>query len=154
MPDYDPVRLAQVLDELRQGRNESYRETSLNAGLDHGALRRYICDGRRPQRQALIALADHFGVNPNELLPLAGYPPMKLFERVAVDPESLPSDIGGLVEDLQRLVEGYADADEQAENPRARSARLRVAVRTEAPAGPADRAALGLPALARHREKT
>ena len=103
MPDYDPIRLAQVLDELRQGRNESYRETSLNAGLDHGALRRYVCDGRRPQRQALIALADHFGVNPNELLPLAGYPPMKLFERVAVDPDSLPSDIGGLVEDLQRI---------------------------------------------------
>ena len=103
MPDYDPIRLAQVLDELRQGRNESYRETSLNAGLDHGALRRYICDSRRPQRQALIALADHFGVNPNELLPLAGYPPMKLFERMAVDPDSLPSDIGGLVEDLQRI---------------------------------------------------
>jgi transcriptional regulator with XRE-family HTH domain len=101
MPDYDPTRLALVLDELRQGRNESYRETSLNAGLDHGTLRRYVCDGRRPQRQALIALADHFGVNPNELLPLAGYPPMKLFERVAVDPDSLPSDIGGLVEDLQ-----------------------------------------------------
>jgi transcriptional regulator with XRE-family HTH domain len=101
MPDYDPIRLAQVLDELRQGRNESYRETSLNAGLDHGALRRYVCDGRRPQRQALIALADHFGINPNELLPLADYPPMKLFERVAVDPDSLPSDIGGLVEDLQ-----------------------------------------------------
>ena len=103
MPDYDPIRLAQVLDELRQGRNESHRETSLSAGLDHGALRRYVCDGRRPQRQALIALADHFGVNPNELLPLAGYPPMKLFERVAVDPDSLPSDIGGLVEDLQRI---------------------------------------------------
>jgi transcriptional regulator with XRE-family HTH domain len=103
MPDYDPIRLGQVLDELRQGRNESYREASLNAGLDHGALRRYICDGRRPQRQALIALADHFGVNPNELLPLAGYPPMKLFERVVVDPDSLPPDIGGLVEDLQRI---------------------------------------------------
>ena len=103
MPDYDPVCLAQVLDELRQSRNESYREASLNAGLDHGALRRYICDGRRPQRQALIALADHFSINPNELLPLAGYPPMKLFEREAVDPDSLTSDIGGLVEDLQRI---------------------------------------------------
>ncbi|MGD2207508.1 MAG: helix-turn-helix transcriptional regulator [Anaerolineae bacterium] len=103
MPDYDPARLAQVLDELRQDRNESYREASLNAGLDHGALRRYVVDGRRPQRQALIALADHFGVNPNELLPLAGYPTMKLFKRVAVDPDSLPSDIGNLVEDLQRI---------------------------------------------------
>jgi 16S rRNA (cytosine1402-N4)-methyltransferase len=40
------------------------------------------------------------------------------------------------------------EADEVAANPRARSAKLRVARRTEAPAGPADRAALGLPALA------
>lgn len=40
------------------------------------------------------------------------------------------------------------DEDELAANPRARSARLRMARRTEAPAGPADRAALGLPPLA------
>jgi 16S rRNA (cytosine1402-N4)-methyltransferase len=38
-----------------------------------------------------------------------------------------------------------ADAEELARNPRARSARLRVARRTAAPAGPSDRAALGLP---------
>jgi 16S rRNA (cytosine1402-N4)-methyltransferase len=38
-----------------------------------------------------------------------------------------------------------ADDEELALNPRARSARLRVARRTAAPAGPADRAALGLP---------
>jgi 16S rRNA (cytosine1402-N4)-methyltransferase len=38
-----------------------------------------------------------------------------------------------------------ADEEELARNPRARSARLRVARRTDAPAGPADRAALGLP---------
>ena len=37
------------------------------------------------------------------------------------------------------------DEDELAHNPRARSARLRVAERTEAPAASADRAALGLP---------
>lgn len=103
MPDYDPARLAQVLEELRQARNESYREAALRAGLDHGALRRYVVDGRRPQRQALIALADHFGVNPNELLPLAGYPPMKLFQQAAVDPDSLPSELGDLIADLQRI---------------------------------------------------
>ncbi len=37
------------------------------------------------------------------------------------------------------------DDDELAENPRARSAKLRVGIRTEAPAGSVDRAALGLP---------
>ncbi|MDF0596714.1 16S rRNA (cytosine(1402)-N(4))-methyltransferase RsmH [Psychromarinibacter halotolerans] len=39
------------------------------------------------------------------------------------------------------------DDDELAENPRARSARLRVARRTDAPAGAADRAKLGMPML-------
>lgn len=38
-----------------------------------------------------------------------------------------------------------ADADEVAQNPRARSARLRMARRTEAPASSVDRARLGLP---------
>ena len=40
------------------------------------------------------------------------------------------------------------DPDELAANPRARSAKLRVARRTDAPAGRADRSALGLPAPA------
>jgi 16S rRNA (cytosine1402-N4)-methyltransferase len=44
-----------------------------------------------------------------------------------------------------------ADAEELARNPRARSARLRVARRTAAPAGPADRTALGLPQLSQTR---
>jgi len=39
------------------------------------------------------------------------------------------------------------DAGELAANPRARSAKLRIARRTDAPAGPVDRAALGLPRL-------
>ncbi|OWU83974.1 16S rRNA methyltransferase [Oceanicola sp. 22II-s10i] len=39
------------------------------------------------------------------------------------------------------------DDDELAQNPRARSARLRVARRTDAPAGPVDEGALGMPKL-------
>lgn len=39
------------------------------------------------------------------------------------------------------------DADELAENPRARSARLRVAVRTDAPAGAIDPTSIGMPQL-------
>ncbi|MDQ2089280.1 16S rRNA (cytosine(1402)-N(4))-methyltransferase RsmH [Marimonas arenosa] len=41
------------------------------------------------------------------------------------------------------------DDRELAENPRSRSARLRVAVRTEAPATPVDRKAIGMPQLGR-----
>jgi 16S rRNA (cytosine1402-N4)-methyltransferase len=40
------------------------------------------------------------------------------------------------------------DPDELAANPRARSAKLRVGIRTDAPAGHADRAALGVPQIA------
>lgn len=40
------------------------------------------------------------------------------------------------------------DVAEQAANPRARSARLRVGTRTDAPAGPPDRTRLGLPKIA------
>lgn len=40
-----------------------------------------------------------------------------------------------------------ADAGELAENPRARSARLRIAIRTEAPAGRVDPRAIGMPQL-------
>ncbi|WP_375281685.1 16S rRNA (cytosine(1402)-N(4))-methyltransferase RsmH [Pseudooctadecabacter sp.] len=39
------------------------------------------------------------------------------------------------------------DADELEANPRARSAKLRVATRTDAPAGPVDRSKLGMPML-------
>ncbi len=45
------------------------------------------------------------------------------------------------------------DADELARNPRARSARLRIATRTDMPAGPAPRASLGLPEIAKPERK-
>lgn len=44
-----------------------------------------------------------------------------------------------------------ADEDEVAANPRARSAKLRVARRTDAPAGAVDRSKLGMPHLKDHR---
>ncbi|WP_104019301.1 16S rRNA (cytosine(1402)-N(4))-methyltransferase RsmH [Roseovarius nitratireducens] len=44
-----------------------------------------------------------------------------------------------------------ADADELDANPRARSARLRMGIRTDAPPGTSDRTALGLPLLAGER---
>ena len=43
------------------------------------------------------------------------------------------------------------DDDELAQNPRSRSAKLRVAQRTDAPAGPMDRSKLGMPQLKDHR---
>jgi len=103
--EYDPQPLAEFFKGLLAERNESYREASLRAGLDQQALGRYIRNGQRPARTSALALADHFGVNPNVVLELAGYPPMEIFEQVAVDPESMPSDLRPLVEDLQQIAD-------------------------------------------------
>jgi hypothetical protein len=102
---YDPEPLKACLEALLAEHNESYREASIRSTLDHQALRRYVVLGQRPSRSSVLALADHFGANPNDLLVLAGYPPMEIFERTIVDPESLPSDIRPLLNDLQRIAD-------------------------------------------------
>ena len=103
--DYDPRPLAEFLEALLVERNESYREASLRSGLDHQALRRYTHEAQRPSRTSIMAMADHFGVNPNELMVLAGYKPMAIFEQAEVNPETLPSDLRPLIEDFQRIAD-------------------------------------------------
>ena len=73
---YDRAALAEYLEGLRRNRNESFRQAALRSGLDHGALLRYTKKHQRPTRESCIALADHFGVNPNEILTRAGYDPL------------------------------------------------------------------------------
>lgn len=102
---YDPTRLITVLEGLLAERNESYREASLRAGLDHGAVRRYLRDRRRPSRDSLLVLADHFEVNPNDLLVLVGYPPMRMFERKPADLNLLSPTVRLVVEDLERIAD-------------------------------------------------
>ncbi len=91
--EYDREAFARYLDGLRQERNESYREASLRAGLDHGSLARYVKKKQRPTRESCIALADHFGVNPNEVLTRAGYEPLHFFDRSLVDPTAYPPEV-------------------------------------------------------------
>lgn len=59
-------------------------------------------------------------------------------------PQGAPRDPGFVLTPKKAIA---PDADEIAANPRARSARLRVATRTAAPAAPVDRTAIGLPKL-------
>jgi len=100
---YDPERLAAVFRRLLEEHNESYREASLRAGLDHATLGRYIRDKQRPSRSSLLVLADHFGVNPNDLLELAGYDPLEIFEREATDLEGVSPAVRALVDDMERI---------------------------------------------------
>ncbi len=100
---YDRAAFAGYLERLLDERNESMREASLEAGLDHSALSRFITQRQRPTRESCIALADHFRVNPNEILTRAGYDAMHFFDRTLVDPEALPVEVAVLARYLSRI---------------------------------------------------
>jgi transcriptional regulator with XRE-family HTH domain len=100
---YDRSALAEYLDELRLDHNESFREAALRSGLDHGALLRYVRKHQRPTRESCIAMADHFGVNPNEILTRAGYDPLHFFDRSLVDPQALAPEVEEIAIYLNRL---------------------------------------------------
>ncbi len=88
---YDPNPLVERIRDLLKKHNESYREAALNSGLDHQAIRRAL-SGQRPSMTTCILLADHFGVNPNEILQLAGLPTLKPFEIKTASADHLPPE--------------------------------------------------------------
>ena len=89
---YDPEPLRERVKELLTQRKESMRGAALASGLDHGYLQRIINLKQRPKIEALILLADHFEINPNELLTLAGYPALKVFDIRTESAENLPPE--------------------------------------------------------------
>lgn len=90
------------LKELMEKHNESYREAGMDAGLDHQAIRR-ILSGQRPAMVNCILLADHYGVNPNEFLELAGWPTLKVFDIKKVDSDRLPPEAVDVAIALSRI---------------------------------------------------
>ncbi len=88
---YDPQPFITRLNELLKKQKESYREAALSSGLDHQAVRRILA-GQQPSMTNCILLADHFGVNPNEFLQLAGWPILKAFDMEPLDQKSLPPE--------------------------------------------------------------
>jgi hypothetical protein len=101
--DYDRAAFSAYLEGLLENHNESMREASLKAGLDHGALCRFITKHQRPTRESCIAIADHFRLNPNEVLTRAGYDPMHFFDRSLIDPGALPPEVMALAEHLSHI---------------------------------------------------
>lgn len=99
---YDPEPLRQLLLELLRRTGESYRRASLAAGLPSNAISKYM-KGIRPSRHACVALADHFGVNPNEFLQAAGYEPLHFFDRSLVQPGELSPEVQELAAQLQEI---------------------------------------------------
>jgi len=52
---------------------------------------------------ACILLADHLGVNPKELLTLAGWPPLEVFGIDTESAEALPPEAVDIARDIARI---------------------------------------------------
>jgi len=88
---YDRDKLLARLDELLEKHNESRREAAIAAGLDHQGLNR-IYYGMRPSVTTCILLANHWGLNPNEMLVYAGWPELDMFKIETKSAEDLPPE--------------------------------------------------------------
>jgi transcriptional regulator with XRE-family HTH domain len=88
---FDNGPFVERLQGLLKEFNQSYRQAALRAGLDEQAVRR-ILTGQRPNITSCVLLAQHFKVDPNEFLRLAGYPELDIFKLETVSAESLPPE--------------------------------------------------------------
>jgi transcriptional regulator with XRE-family HTH domain len=102
--DYDPNPLQELLKELLEESNESYREASSAAGLHPTTVSNYM-RGTRPMRDACIALADHFGINPNKMLEAAGYEPLYFFDKRDIDLSKVGPEGKQILEKLERITD-------------------------------------------------
>ena len=99
----DLEKLSAFLGRLLKERNETMRQASLAAGLEHGAMHRYVKEKRRPTRESCIALASHYEINPNELLVLAGYDPMVYFDPSLLGTGDYPPEVKEVATLLTRI---------------------------------------------------
>ena len=88
---FDPEPLVARLRELMKSFNESYRESSLRSGLDEQAIRRILA-GQRPNITSCVLMANHFGIDPNEFITLAGWPEIDVFKVKTVSADRLPPE--------------------------------------------------------------
>lgn len=101
---YNPEPLITRLNKLVEEHNESWREAATKSGLDYQSVRRYL-GGRRPHIMACILLANHYKINPNELLTLAGWPPMDVFEIKTESAEHLPPEAVDVARDVAKIAD-------------------------------------------------
>ena len=99
---YDPQPFITRLNELLNKQKESYREAALSSGLDHQAVRRILV-GQQPSMTNCILLADHFGVNPNEFLRLAGWPTLSAFDKDSINSQNLPPEAVEVAVELAKI---------------------------------------------------
>ncbi len=102
--EFNPEPLRNRIQELLAVNKESYREVSLKAGVDHQAVFR-LMEGHRPAMHICIMLADYFKINPNELLLLADWPPLRAFEVHEPRAEHLPPEALDVALDIAKIQE-------------------------------------------------
>jgi len=100
---YRAAAFSEYLRELIERSGKSMRRVSLEAGLSHGAVGSFIRHFRRPHRDSCLLLAEVLGVDPNEMLRMAGYEPMPVVERSLIDPTEFPSDVKALAAQLAAI---------------------------------------------------
>jgi hypothetical protein len=93
-------------------------------------------------RDACIALADYFDVNPNEMLEAAGYEPLHFFDRTLIDPQEMSDDVKELAAEIEKvknpqarrslikamkvLTEAYLDAPTETSEPDQKTGKTRT----------------------------
>ena len=99
---YNPEPFLKRIDELMAEKNLSMRYVGIESGLDHQAIRR-LKDGDRPNITYCILLANFFDINPNELLELAQWPTLKVFDIKRASAENLPPEAVDVALDIARI---------------------------------------------------
>jgi len=80
------------------------RQVGIESGLDHQVIRRLKeVRAKRPNMTYCILLADYFGINPNELLQLAGWPSLKLLDIKRASIDNLPPEAVDVALDIARI---------------------------------------------------
>jgi len=100
--EYAPEPFVARINQLMKEKNISMRYTGIESGLDHQAIRR-IKAGRRPDMMYCILLANFFDINPNELLQLAKWPTLKIFDIERASAENLPPEAVDVALDIARI---------------------------------------------------
>lgn len=93
--------LSQFLVKVCEERDESFRQASLGAGLDHAAVSRFV-GGTRPRFESCLKLARYFRIDKAVLLRLAGY---DVEVPAELNPEHGSVDLAFLTYELDHLPE-------------------------------------------------
>ena len=101
---FDPEPLMARLRGLMTSFNESYRESSTRSSLDEQAVRRILA-GQRPNITSCVLLANHFGVDPNEIITLAGWPEIEIFKVKTASAVGLPPEAVEVALDIAKIAD-------------------------------------------------